>query len=342
MIFDSEAGRRRVVHALIFTAVYSRHMFVWLTFTQTLESIIAGCEAAWRFFGGVFKVLIPDNMKPIVAKADATNPRFTVGWLEYAQSRGFITDPTRVASPQDKPRVERGVQYVRGNFFAAEQFVDLADAQVRAEAWCREKAGLRIHGTTCAQPAVVFVQHEAPALLPAPERVYRVPVYVDVKVHRDYHVQIDRALYSVPEHLLGQRVSARADEELVKLFYRGQLVKTHPRQPAGGRSTDPVDLPAENRLRHARCGTAGGHRRRARRQRGHLRRTPARPRAALDQDAPGLPGCCPWSNATAPRPPTPRVGGRWTSTSSRWPRSPPCWRKPPRTPRHRRRGRPAA
>jgi hypothetical protein len=52
MIVDSEAGRRRVVHALIFTAVYSRHMFVWLTFTQTLESIIAGCEAAWRFFGG--------------------------------------------------------------------------------------------------------------------------------------------------------------------------------------------------------------------------------------------------------------------------------------------------
>ena len=84
MIFDSEAGRRRVVHALIFTTVYSRHMFVWLTFTQTLESIIAGREAAWRFFGGVFKVLIPDNMKPIVAKADATNPRFTVGWLEYA------------------------------------------------------------------------------------------------------------------------------------------------------------------------------------------------------------------------------------------------------------------
>ena len=51
------------------------------------------------------KVLILDNMKPIVAKADSVNPQFTVGWLEYAQARGFITDPTRVASPQDKPRV---------------------------------------------------------------------------------------------------------------------------------------------------------------------------------------------------------------------------------------------
>jgi transposase len=69
LIDDPETGRRRVVHALIVTAVYSRHMFVWLTFATTLEAIIAGCEAAWRFFGGVFKVLVPDNMKPIVAQA---------------------------------------------------------------------------------------------------------------------------------------------------------------------------------------------------------------------------------------------------------------------------------
>ncbi|MBV8346593.1 MAG: IS21 family transposase [Mycolicibacterium sp.] len=245
MLFDSAAGRRRVVHALIFTAVFSRHMFVWLTFSQTLETIIAGCEAAWRFFGGVFKVLIPDNMKPVVVQADAVNPRFSVGWLEYTQARGFVTDPARVASPQDKPRVERVVQYVRGNFFAGEDFVDLADAQARAQTWCAEKAGMRIHGTTCAQPAVVFAQCEAPRLLPAPDVGYRVPIYVEVKVHRDYHVQVDRALYSVPEHLLGQQVQARADDELVKLFYRGQLVKTHPRQPVGGRSTDPADLPAE-------------------------------------------------------------------------------------------------
>lgn len=45
MLIDSETGRRRVVHALIFTAVYSRHMFVWLTFSQTLEALIDGCEA---------------------------------------------------------------------------------------------------------------------------------------------------------------------------------------------------------------------------------------------------------------------------------------------------------
>ena len=81
MIFDPDSGRRRVVHALIFTAVYSRHMFVWLSFSQTLEAIIAGSEAAWRFFGGVFTILIPDNMTPVVPKADSTNPQFdSVPW----------------------------------------------------------------------------------------------------------------------------------------------------------------------------------------------------------------------------------------------------------------------
>ena len=50
---DPETGRQRRVHALIFTAVVSRHMFVWLTFSQTLTAVIAGCEAAWAFFGGV-------------------------------------------------------------------------------------------------------------------------------------------------------------------------------------------------------------------------------------------------------------------------------------------------
>jgi transposase len=128
MLFDSATGRRRVVHALIFTAVYSRHMFVWLTFSQTLTAVIDGCEAAWAFFGGVFNVLMPDNMSAIVAHADSVNPRFTVGWLEYAQTRGFSTDPARVAHPQDKPCVERMVQYVRNNFFAGEEFTGLIDA----------------------------------------------------------------------------------------------------------------------------------------------------------------------------------------------------------------------
>lgn len=170
LLADSETGRRRKLHALVFTAVYSRHMFVWLTHSQTLEAIIAGCEAAWAFFGGVFKVLIPDNMKAIVADADADNPRFAQGWLDYAQHCGFVTDPAQVRTPTDKPRVERA-QYVQGNFWAGEKFIDVADAQAWAVAWCTTTAGLRVHGTTQARPAEVFAGEEALQLLPGPGRL---------------------------------------------------------------------------------------------------------------------------------------------------------------------------
>jgi hypothetical protein len=244
LLFDPVSGRQRKVHALIFTAVYSRHMFVWVSFTQTLAAFIAGCEAAWVFFGGVFKVLVPDNASAVVADADAVNPRFTAGWLDYAQHCGFATDAARVRSPKDKPRVERAVQYVRGNFFAGEHFTGLADAQARAETWCRDVAGMRIHGTIQARPAEVFAAQEAGVLLPLPAP-YDVPVFAKVKVHRDFHVEVGRALYSAPKEYLGCYLDARADSALVKLFHRGQLVKAHPRQQPGRRATDPADLPAE-------------------------------------------------------------------------------------------------
>lgn len=245
-LLDPETGRRRKVHALIFTAVVSRHMFVWLTHAQTLSAIIAGCQAAWEFFGGCFKVLIPDNVKAIVTAAEAVNPRLSEGWLDYAQHAGFGTDPARVASPTDKPRVERTVQYVRGNFWDGEEFADLADAQARAQAWCLERAGMRIHGTTQARPLETFDALEAAVLLPVPP-AYDQPVFTLVKVHRDFHVEVAKSLYSVPQHYLGRRLAARADSELVKLYTTGpgggQLVKTHPRQPPGRRSTDRQDLP---------------------------------------------------------------------------------------------------
>lgn len=126
MITDPATGRRRVVHALIVVAVWSRHMFVWLSYGQKTSDVIEGLEAAWSFFGGVFPVLIPDNLTPVVTKAEPTEPRFNDTFLEYAQSRGFLIDAARVRKPQDKPRVERQVPFVRQRFFAGEEFIDLA------------------------------------------------------------------------------------------------------------------------------------------------------------------------------------------------------------------------
>src|SRR5437867_3708236 len=77
------AGKRRRFRAWIFTSVYSRHRFVYPCFQETTTTAIEACEAAWEFFGGVFRVLIPDNTKTIVDKADPLQPRLNHAFLEY-------------------------------------------------------------------------------------------------------------------------------------------------------------------------------------------------------------------------------------------------------------------
>ena len=238
-----DGERRRVCYGLIFTACYSRHQFVWPTFRQTTEAVIEGFEAAFAFFSGVFPIVIPDNMSPIVTEAENTAPRFNDVFLEYAQSRGFLIDAARVATPTDKPRVERAVPYVRSNFFAGETFADLEDCRRRAAVWCRETAGTRVHGTTCCRPAEVFRAEELALLLPAPCMPFDVPRWSEPKVARDFHVEVDRSLYSAPHQFVGGHLRARRDSKTVKLYHRGELVKVHPRQAPGKRSTDPADMP---------------------------------------------------------------------------------------------------
>ena len=93
------------MHTLILVAVWSRHMFVWLTFSQTTADVIEGMELAWAYFGGIFPVLIPDNLSPVITKAEPTEPRINDLFLEYSQARGFLITPHACATPGTRPVV---------------------------------------------------------------------------------------------------------------------------------------------------------------------------------------------------------------------------------------------
>ncbi len=245
LLEPDDHGKRHRFRAWIFTAVVSRHRFVYPTVRETTLDAIEACEAAWAFFGGVFGVLIPDNTKAIVQKPDPLEPLFTPAFLEYSQARGFVIDPTRVRSPKDKGRVERAVQPTRDDCFAGERLRTIEDARRHGRQWCLVDYGMRRHSTTRRLPLEHFDTAEKAHLLPAPTDPYEVPLWCDPKVHRDQHAQVAQALYSLPRRLLGHRLRARADRTTVRFYDRDLLVKTHPRQPPGGRSTDPADFPPE-------------------------------------------------------------------------------------------------
>jgi transposase len=246
-IVDRTTGKRQTVWTLVVVLPYSRHCFVWPMLRQTLEETIAGLEAAWRFFGGVPRRLILDNFPAAIASPDGLEPRPTRGFLEYSQERGFLADPARVRKPKDKPHVERSVPYVRERFFKGGSFADLEDCQRQAERWCSEVAGLRVHGTTRKLPLEVFASEECSHLQPHDGVIYDVPLWREAKVHPDHHISFGQALYSAPATTCppGTKVEVRGDRTLVRLYKKGELMKVHPRQPKGGRATDPEDYPAE-------------------------------------------------------------------------------------------------
>ena len=236
LVHDPKTGRRRAVYALLVVLGYSRHSFLWATHSQKLEDVIAGLESAWACFGGIPKYLVIDNCPPAVATADPLHPVYTRGFLEYSQHRGFIVDSARARHPKDKPKVERSVPYARERFFKGGEFQDLADVREQAQRWCRDVAGLRIHGTTYRQPLVVFQDEERQALLPWDGEAYEIADWRHAKVHQDHHIQCQQALYSIPFSLCppGQKVEVRVDSKLVRIYHRGQLIKTPP-PPAQGR-----------------------------------------------------------------------------------------------------------
>ena len=238
-------GRRRRLRAWIFTPGVSRYRFVYPCFPETTASAIEACEAAWEFYGGVFRTLIPDCTRAIVQDPDALAPRFTRAFLEYAQARGFQIDPARARHPRDKARTERGVRDVRDDCFAGEHLQNVEMARAHARHWCEHDYGMRRHSTTQRRPLEHFDAVERAHLLAAPTARYDLPLWCEPKVARDQHAQVARALYSLPTLWVGKRLVARADCATVCFYYGLALIKTHPRVPPGQRSTDAHDFPAE-------------------------------------------------------------------------------------------------
>ncbi len=245
LLAPDEHGRRRRFRAWIFTPSVSRYRFVFPCFAETTATAIAACEAAWAFYGGVFKVLVPDNPKVIIQRADPFQPRIVPAFLEYAQARGFVVDPARVRRPTDQARCERSVPYVRDDCFGGARLATLEQARVRAVVWCREEAGLRRHRRTRRRPREHCEAVEQPGLLPAPTTPDDVPLWCAPLVARDHYAQVATALYALPTRFIGRTLRARADQQTVRFYAGATLVKPPPRKAPGERSTDPTAFAAE-------------------------------------------------------------------------------------------------
>lgn len=237
--------RVRRVWAFVMVLACSRHMFVRPVFSMDAYGWVAAHVAAFAFFGGCVRRLVPDNLATGVDKADIYDPKINKAYGELAAHYGCLVDPARRGKPKDKPRVERPMPYVRDSFWRGREWTCLEDMQTGALRWCIEVAGRRNHRSLDgAAPLSVFESIEGPVLLPLPAAPFEVASWSRPKVGPDCHIRVGKALYSVPWRYIGRAVDARESERTVEVFVDGLVIRTWARIERG-KQTNWDDYPPE-------------------------------------------------------------------------------------------------
>ncbi|GAA2001255.1 IS21 family transposase [Catenulispora subtropica] len=242
---NPRSGKRHRIWAFVMVLPCSRHMFVRPVVNMDQHTWTEAHVAAFEFFGGVPKRLVPDNLKTGVDKPDLYDPKINRAYAELANYYGALVDPARALKPKDKPRVERQMPYIRDSFWAGREFVSIEHMQAQAVVWARDVAGQReCRPLGGAAPIAVFEAIESEMLLPLPEAPFTLARWSTATVGPDIHIKVGRTLYSVPWKLIGRRVDVRSTATMVQVFLDGELVKTHAALEQGKR-TDAADYPPE-------------------------------------------------------------------------------------------------
>ncbi len=231
-------SRRYRPHVLRIVLSYSRKAYSEVIRQQTTESLVRALENAFWHFGGVPQRLVLDNLRAAVTKADWYDPEINPKFRSFAQHYGIALMPTRPYTPRHKGKVERGVDYVQENALKGRLFTSLAEQNTFLLTWERTVADTRVHGTTRQQVGKLFGDVERALLQPLPAE--RFPSFFEGRrqVHRDGHVEVAWAYYSVPAEYLKRSVWVRWDGRLVRIFSEQlKLLTTHVQQEPGQSST---------------------------------------------------------------------------------------------------------
>jgi transposase len=221
-------GRHRRLYAFVMTLGWSRVLYLEFTLSMEITWFLRGHQHAFAYFGGAPREVLHDNLKTAVLDraADGTihwHPRY----LDFASYYGFMPHACRPYRAQTKGKVERGIGYVRGNFWPGVHAEDLADLNAQARVWLDTVANVRVHGTTGVVPFTRLPDEGLLSLGGKPP--YDTSVVLTRQSTRDCLVSYAGNLYSVPAVYAQQRLVLRVTEqgELIILSPHGHEVARH-------------------------------------------------------------------------------------------------------------------
>ncbi len=246
-IIDNTTGE--IIDAYIFVAslACSSYAYVEAFSSMNMESWITAHVNAYKFFGGVSRILVPDNLKTGVDRVSWYTPVINKTYHEMAEHYETAVIPARVRRPKDKPNAEGTVGIISTWIIAAlrsQEFFSLRELneaiRIKLNEFNRKpfqkKPGSRLS---------VFLEEEKAALMPLPATPYELATWKIATVQFNYHISIEKMHYSVSYEYIKHKVDVRITRNVVEVFFNNHRIASHVRLYGreGQYSTVPEHMP---------------------------------------------------------------------------------------------------
>lgn len=229
-IVNDETGE--IIDVYVFVAVlpFSGYAYAEAFLRQNQEAWIAAHVNAYGYFGGVARMLVPDNLKTGVIKNGKTEIVLNRSYQEMAEHYGTAILPARIRKPKDKPSVESAVGNVSNYIIAAIRNQKLFTLQ-ELNAAIRDRLDAFNHKPFQKKDGsrATWFAEELPSLLPLPKSPFELAEWKLATVSFNYHVSVDEQYYSVPFDYIKRRVDIRLTRNMVEVFFEGNRICSHVR-----------------------------------------------------------------------------------------------------------------
>lgn len=230
-IVDRDSGEILPVYVFVAVLPYSQYSYVEAFLSMKQEAWIRAHVNMYKYFGGVSKILTPDNLKTGVIRVDWHDPEINKAYREMAEHYNTAVIPARVRHPKDKASVESTVGNISTWIIAAlrkEQFFSLTELNKsiieKLNAFnsrpFQKKEGSRLS---------VFLSEEKAALIPLPLSAFEMANWKEATVMFNYHIQVEKMNYSVPYEYIKHKVNVRITQNTIEVFYNNNRICSHPR-----------------------------------------------------------------------------------------------------------------
>ena len=229
-VIDTDTGEIIPAYVFVATLPYSGCSYVEAFFSMNQDSWTTAHVNAYKYFGGVTRIIQCDNLKTGVQKHGKDEVVLNKSYQELEEHYGTAILPARVRAPKDKAAVEGTVGIISTFILAAlrnRQFLSLLE--LNKAIWDRletfnHKPFQKREGSRASSFA-----EERPFLRPLPPRPFELATWKVATVGPNYHISVERMNYSVPFEYIKQKVDVRLTRSTVEVFYGGNRICSHPR-----------------------------------------------------------------------------------------------------------------